>query len=63
MEKDELIKKIFEYAKKRIEQSDLRNIDRTTSLFCDLLNELGETKAADKLYKFYSNFMGEDVEQ
>lgn len=55
-----LIEKILDYAKKRIEQSDLRNVDRTAGLFCDLLDELGETKKAEELDKFYSDFMGED---
>lgn len=50
----ELIKKIFEYAKKRIEQSDLRNVDRTAELFCSLLSELEEEDLSEELYKVYA---------
>lgn len=60
MEKDELIKKIFEYAKKQVSQASLGNVDRTTGLFYDLLNELGETEAANELESFYFDLMGEE---
>lgn len=62
MEKAEVIKQIFEYAKMRIEESSLRDVDKTTSLFCDLLEELGEVKLAEELDKFYAELWGEEEE-
>ena len=51
--KAEMAKWLYARGKKRIDESDLRNLDRTAKIFVELLLELDED-LADKLYKYYS---------
>lgn len=49
----EIIQKILEFSKDKIENSDLHNIDRTAKVLVDLLEYLGREEEADFLYNFY----------
>jgi len=49
----EMAKWLYKKGKERIDQSDLRNLDRTAKIFVELLVEL-DKGLADKLYKYYN---------
>jgi len=51
--KVEMAKWLYKKGKKRIDESDLRNLDRTALIFVELLTEL-DKGLADKLYKYYN---------
>jgi len=51
--KAEMAKWLYAQGKKRIDESDLRNLDRTAKIFVELLLKL-DKGLADKLYKYYN---------
>jgi len=51
--KAEMAKWLYARGKKRIDESDLRNLDRTARIFVELLSKL-DSSLADKLYKYYN---------
>lgn len=55
MKEKEFSKWLFEQGKEWIQNSSIRNVDRTAKVFVELLLDLEEDELADKLYKFYEN--------
>ena len=51
--KAEMAKWLYKKGKERIDNANLRNLDRTAKIFVELLVEL-DKGLADKLYKYYN---------
>ena len=47
------IDKILKHSKEIINESDLRNADRTAFVLCELMDRLGLPDIKRKLYKYY----------
>lgn len=52
-EKEKLIRKICKIAKREIDGAGCRTVDRIADFYVDLLEELGEGKAAKMVYIYY----------